>query len=104
VIGYIEFWDPLLPNDAGPRPLTQVEAKAVNNLFDWVSAVALPGSEFASDFDETADFSDGRLACNENSQTACLQLANRYCELAEGESLQIRVGHGAPSGLEQNFA
>lgn len=84
VIGYIEFWDPQLPNDAGPRPLNQVEAKAVNNLFDWVSAVVLPGSEFASDFDETADFSDGRLACKEYSRTACLQYAKQISSKLRG--------------------
>ena len=53
---YIDYWDGMLPKDQGPRPLKPAEAKAVNNLFDWASAAALPSSDFAVDFDETAEF------------------------------------------------
>ncbi|KAJ5431328.1 hypothetical protein N7445_009060 [Penicillium cf. griseofulvum] len=59
VTSYIDYWDGMLPNDQGPRPLKPAEAKAVNNLFDWASATALPSSDFAVDFDETAEISDG---------------------------------------------
>lgn len=38
------------------------EAKAVNNLFDWASAAALPSSDFAVGFDETAEISDGKCS------------------------------------------
>jgi hypothetical protein len=62
VTSYIDYWDGMLPKDQGPRPLKPAEAKAVNNLFDWASAAALPSSDFAVDFDETAEVSDGRLA------------------------------------------
>ncbi|KAJ5200576.1 hypothetical protein N7491_008620 [Penicillium cf. griseofulvum] len=58
VTSYIDYWDGMLPNDQGPRPLKPAEAKAVNNLFDWASATALPSSDFAVDFDETAEISD----------------------------------------------
>ncbi|KAG0158313.1 hypothetical protein PDIDSM_5826 [Penicillium digitatum] len=47
VTSYIDYWDGMLPNDQGPRPLKPAEAKAVNNLFDWASAAALPSSDFA---------------------------------------------------------
>ena len=86
VIGYIEFWDPLLPNDAGPRPLNQVETKAVNNLFDWTSAVVLPGSEFSSDYDETADFSNGKLARN-TRKSIFFNVQNRYHPSPDRESV-----------------
>lgn len=60
VAGYLDVWDNLLPNDGDPRPLNQVETKAVNHLFSWASAVALPSSEFAIEFDETTDPSNGK--------------------------------------------
>jgi hypothetical protein len=61
VTSYIDYWDGMLPKDQGPRPLKPAEAKAVNNLFDWASAAALPSSDFAVDFDETAEVSDGKF-------------------------------------------
>lgn len=39
------------------------EAKAVHNLFEWASAAALPSSDFAADFDETVEISDGKGLC-----------------------------------------
>ncbi|KAJ5782500.1 hypothetical protein N7457_004274 [Penicillium paradoxum] len=68
---YIEYWEPLLPNDGGARPLNPAEAKAVNNLFDWASALALPSSEFAVDFDETADITDDIVKAQSDARFRC---------------------------------
>ncbi|KAJ5195965.1 hypothetical protein N7449_006444 [Penicillium cf. viridicatum] len=65
---YIDYWDGMLPNDQGPRPLKPAEAKAVNNLFDWASAAALPSSDFAVDFDETAEISDDIIKAQTESR------------------------------------
>ncbi|CDM31237.1 hypothetical protein CBS147339_60 [Penicillium roqueforti] len=65
---YIDYWDGMLPNDQGPRPLKPAEAKAVNNLFDWASAAALPSSNFAVDFDETAEISDDIIKAQNESR------------------------------------
>ncbi|KAF4763498.1 hypothetical protein N7455_009645 [Penicillium solitum] len=65
---YIDYWDGMLPNDQGPRPLKPAEAKAVNNLFDWASAAALPSSDFAVDFDETAEISDDIIKAQNESR------------------------------------
>ncbi|KAJ5558431.1 hypothetical protein N7535_008642 [Penicillium sp. DV-2018c] len=46
------------PNHQGPPPLNPAEIEAVNNLYGWVSAAALPSSEFAAEFDECAEISD----------------------------------------------
>ncbi|KAJ5178424.1 uncharacterized protein N7500_001123 [Penicillium coprophilum] len=68
VTSYIDYWDGMLPNDQGPRPLKPAEAKAVNNLFDWASAAALPSSGFAVDFDETAEISDDVIKAQNESR------------------------------------
>ncbi|KAJ5102156.1 Protein of unknown function DUF2454 [Penicillium alfredii] len=60
-INYIEFWDPLLPNDEGPKQLAADEIEAVIHLSAWASRLALPSSEFAISFDETAEISDSRV-------------------------------------------
>ncbi|KAF9253480.1 hypothetical protein DTO013E5_131 [Penicillium roqueforti] len=65
---YIDYWDGMLPNDQGPRTLKPAEAKAVNNLFDWASAAALPSSDFAVDFDETAEISDDIIKAQNESR------------------------------------
>lgn len=52
-------WDPLVPNDQGPRELEGDEAQAVINLFKWTSRLALPSSEFVSLFDENAEATEG---------------------------------------------
>ncbi|CAP96804.1 hypothetical protein E8E15_008275 [Penicillium rubens] len=68
VTSYIDYWDGMLPKDQGPRPLKPAEAKAVNNLFDWASAAALPSSDFAVDFDETAEVSDDIIKAQNESR------------------------------------
>ncbi|KAJ5812951.1 hypothetical protein N7447_009974 [Penicillium robsamsonii] len=68
VTSYIDYWDGMLPNDQGSRPLKPAEAKAVNNLFDWASAAALPSSDFAVDFDETAEISDDVIKAQNESR------------------------------------
>ncbi|KAJ5121518.1 uncharacterized protein N7515_009479 [Penicillium bovifimosum] len=68
VTSYIDDWNCLLSNDAGARPLKPAEAKVVNNLFDWASAVALPSSEFAVEFDETAEISDDIIKAQNESR------------------------------------
>lgn len=60
VTEYLSAWNKLLPNDGGPRPLNQAETKAVNHLFSWASAAALPSSDFAIQFNETISPSDGK--------------------------------------------
>lgn len=82
---YIDYWDGMLPNDQGPRPLKPAEAKAVNNLFDWASAAALPSSDFAVDFDETAEISDGK--CFYQHMKLLLILPHRYYQSPERESV-----------------
>ncbi|KAJ5952765.1 uncharacterized protein N7479_011178 [Penicillium vulpinum] len=68
VTSYIDYWDGMLPNEQGPRPLKPAEAKAVNNLFDWASAAALPSSDFAVDFDETVEVSDDIIKAQNESR------------------------------------
>ncbi|KAJ5585029.1 uncharacterized protein N7459_004829 [Penicillium hispanicum] len=53
-------WDPLLPNDGGPRELQGNEAQAVVNLFHWASELALPSSAFAASFDETIEVTEAK--------------------------------------------
>ncbi|KAJ5940272.1 hypothetical protein N7516_000440 [Penicillium verrucosum] len=65
---YIDYWDGMLPNDRGPRPLKPAEAKAVHNLFEWASAAALPSSDFAADFDETVEISDDIIKAQNESR------------------------------------
>ena len=57
-------WDPLLPNDGGPRELKGDEAQAVINLLRWASELALPSSAFASEYDETIELTEGRLGAS----------------------------------------
>lgn len=80
---YIDYWDGMLPNDQGPRPLKPAEAKAVNNLFDWASAAALPSSNFAVDFDETAEISDGKFPYKHKHVELLLIVPHRYYQGSE---------------------
>ena len=57
---FLDAWDPLLPNDGGPRPLEKDQAQVIVNLFNWASRLALPSSEFAVLFDETAEITPGK--------------------------------------------
>jgi hypothetical protein len=41
------------------RPLSDDDEQAVNHLYEWISAAALPSPVFAVTFDGTADISDG---------------------------------------------
>ncbi|KAJ5159644.1 uncharacterized protein N7482_006648 [Penicillium canariense] len=52
---FVDAWDPLLPNDGGPKNLNETEAQAVRNLFKWASQLALPSPAFAAGFDEHAE-------------------------------------------------
>ncbi|CAG8216980.1 unnamed protein product [Penicillium olsonii] len=66
--GVIRNRDFQVPDDTGPRPLSPIETKAITNLFTWASRAALPSSEFASYFDETAGFSDDIIQCQIDSR------------------------------------
>lgn len=50
-----------MPGDEGPRGMDGDEAQAIHNLFHWASGLALPSSEFAVAFDETAETTQGKL-------------------------------------------
>ncbi|KAJ5366405.1 hypothetical protein N7541_000346 [Penicillium brevicompactum] len=67
--GFISHWEITLPNNAGPRSLDHTETKAVNNLFNWASNAALPSSDFAINFEETAGLSDDIVQSQTESQS-----------------------------------
>jgi hypothetical protein len=56
---FVTAWDPLLPNDEGPKQLQGNDVEAVSNLFGWASKLALPSSAFAVDYDDNAEITDG---------------------------------------------
>ncbi|KAJ5894689.1 hypothetical protein N7495_006380 [Penicillium taxi] len=56
---FISFYDTFLPNDGGPRTFQGEEAEAVLNMFTWAVKMALPSSEFAANFDDNLEITEG---------------------------------------------
>jgi hypothetical protein len=49
----MEFFSPWSPEDGSPISFTQNQNEALNKIFKWASAVALPSAAYSVEFVET---------------------------------------------------
>ncbi|KAF7716156.1 Uncharacterized protein PECH_005432 [Penicillium ucsense] len=74
---FVDGWDTLLPNDQGPRQLNRADTEAVTRIFHWASALALPSSAFATEFDDFTETTQAIKSAQEDSRlrsTLAIQL------------------------------
>lgn len=87
-----------MPGDQGPREMSGDEAQAVHNLFHWASSLALPSSEFAVAFDETAAITPGKLL---RTTFESLLTFHRNQKSPRRDSPEIHVGGIAHSDFDR---